>query len=350
MNFTRWVLRETKMEHAAVALVFLSKINANSPRFTPLFDENNLRDTRIVTFNGLRIQKTDKILLTLFKLAQKMSSRKLSTYKWFHTTDYRNKVLTNQFLHLDDPDYSPSEQLHLSRWAERLKKHNLRAVIICTNYHTANYLRGINGMFEIRILPQGFTKISSSSNSDGKESKGFSCSYSSPYIDYKGDRHEAHTAWGAKTLIDEILPLLEKRKPEIKVNLIGRLGQNARMAVSQFTNVQCHGLVGVEENARILRATNLGIYPRKFDHKRSVQKITEYIGAGLPVVTFDLVDTSLVKEFGVGISVETSEEFVDAIIGLSENRNHYIDLCKKAKLLSKTLSWDYLALELESWY
>jgi glycosyltransferase involved in cell wall biosynthesis len=77
-------------------------------------------------------------------------------------------------------------------------------------------------------------------------------------------------------------------------------------------------------------------------------KIFTYIGAGLPIVTFDLIDTEIVKRCKLGFSVKESDEFVEKIIELKkapETLKHF-----KANLISnrEMYSWKNLAQKMDN--
>ena len=89
---------------------------------------------------------------------------------------------------------------------------------------------------------------------------------------------------------------------------MGQLGSDASQELKKFRTVYIHGRVNFQKNIEILSSCSVGIYPRKHDHKRSILKIFSYIGAGLPIVTFDLIDTEVVKLNSLGYTEAINEE------------------------------------------
>ena len=120
--------------------------------------------------------------------------------------------------------------------------------------------------------------------------------------------------------------------------------------MNPFSNVICHGWLSTKECTEVLNRCHVGIYPRTHDHKRSVQKITEYLGAYLPIVAYDLIDVSIVKELCIGVTVSTSDEFVQVIEDLASNAQkleHYISNVKSAR---EYYSWENLASRMDLLY
>ena len=83
-----------------------------------------------------------------------------------------------------------------------------------------------------------------------------------------------------------------------------------------YSNIIYHGRVDFFQNMTILSDCSVGIYPRNVEFKRSMAKIFSYIGAGLPIVTYDLYDTEVVKLNNLGYSV-TSVDSSEEVSGAS---------------------------------
>jgi len=224
-----------------------------------------------------------------------------------------------------------------------------RLLVIVTNDRNKDYFeRYLNGC-RVKVIPQGFTNLEPLSNSRVKFPE-FTVVYSSPYIDYFGDKHESHPAWGAVHLIDILIPQIRKELPKVRVCLIGRIGKNAQQQLEKFHNVHCMGLLTQLQTAETLRKCHLGIYPRKVDNFRNVQKPYEYLGAGIPTITYELRDTEVVKDLGIGISVASDSEFIDSIRLLSENPREYRRIVENIQRNQSQFSWRNLALELDQEY
>jgi glycosyltransferase involved in cell wall biosynthesis len=197
---------------------------------------------------------------------------------------------------------------------------------------------------KISVIEQGFTKVQLSVEKHSK----FSIAYTSNYIHYYGDKHALHSGWGATNLIENIIPRVLNVIPNTEIHLFGNLGANAERALGDFQQVIIHGFLTPDEHSRELSRCHLGIYPRKIDNGWRVQKVYEYIGAGLPIVTYRSSDTKTVEELNIGISVSTDEEFINAIRELSVDNKLYSALTARLKACSEFFTWERQSKKLDS--
>jgi|694.fasta_scaffold103710_2 glycosyltransferase involved in cell wall biosynthesis len=342
-NFFKWIFRR-RDELKSIVFVFISQINANNARYYPLFQ--NTQEVRIVYFIGLPIKYSDRVLLRIFKISQLILKLKIAQYQKIHffniDMNFNNEI---QILHMDDPVYSGENIKKINVWAKRNLSKNRLSKIVCTNTFTENWLKINTEFADIVIIEQGFDYLVPLSKPISRTT--FICAYSSPYICYGNDKDSNHTTYGAKTLFDEIIPSLFKLDSTILVYLIGKLGKDAKKAAIKYPNLVLFGQVSAGQNLEILSNCDVGIYPRKFDHKRSVLKIFTYIGAGLPIVTFDLIDTEIVKRKELGFSVSNSKQFVEKIIELKNTPDLFKVFQANVKLQQEVYSWGYLARKME---
>jgi len=281
-----------------------------------------------------------------FKNILRFLINKTSKYEIIHMFNTEvNYINRKQVLHIDDPSYSEDEIDLLKQWSLKVRSNKGSPIVICTNSYTRDWYFEKSLEVEILVIEQGFHPINLSNKS---KSDSFSCVYSSPYIHFEGDKHENHSTWGSELLISKIIPEINARDKEIEIHLIGQVGKNAKKALSKFENIFIYGRVDFLENMSILSERSIGIYPRTFDHKRSILKIYSYIGAGLPIVTFDLFDTKVVKDNELGFSVTNCEEFVDKIIELKSNELLYNSYRKKVLKFRAAHTWELLAHKMES--
>jgi len=342
-SFVKWIFR-AEDELSSVVFIFISIINANNARFFPLFQNSN--KIRFVYFKGLPLKYSDRICIKIFAALQMVFKKKIERYQTIHffntKINFKNRI---QILHIDDPEYTKSFENNLKMWEEKNAVGNRVSRIICTNSFTQNWLSTIVKFSEIHVIEQGLNIVPTSKM---KERKSFICAYSSPYICYGKDKNSNHSAYGADILIDEIIPGLLKRDKKIMFYIIGRVGKHAREKLEAFPNVKLFGLVGTDENEKILSYCDVGLYSRKFDHKRSVLKIFSYLGSGLPVVTFDLIDTEIIKLEKFGFSVSTTSQFIDRVIELKESPQTYRDFQSIIFLNRKKYTWKSLAQKMDN--
>ena len=339
VNWYQW-LRIKNDFLPALTFYFLSSINATSGRYLPLL--NSMQNTRIVLFQGTRFGKFDYFHLKLFRFFIKITHSKQKKYKWILVTDTKlSDYSTNQVLDIDDPLYSHSELVRILDWERKLKNHGAKSVIIVTNETTKKYLAAANITSKIFIIGQGHSPVVTGTISN--KFKNFTFVYSSPYIDAAGDKHGNHPTWGVDLFIKIIIPRLIQNDPAISIHLIGHVGKKAHEFLKTYHQVVIHGYKTIEENYKLLLRCDVALYPRILDNNRRVLKIYEYIGANLPIVTFDLEDTKPVKELNIGISVNTIDEFVAAVKHIKNNNEDYLKFRKNLASLQNNYSWESLA-------
>ena len=341
----KWLFR-TKDELEHVVFYFLSQLNATSPRYFPLFDATS--KVRIVVLSGLRIPYSDRFFLKLYKLLLFIGKMRINRYKYVHVlSGYVILDSPYQIMHIDDPTYTSLEIASLQNWELILNRKNLKSVVVCTNDNIKKWLTQHLRYTDIYIIEQGCF-IPDFTHEVSSISKIFSCAYSSPYIHTGSDLHANHGGWGANLLIDQIIPAINLADPEIEIHLIGELGEDAMKSVKNLSNVICHGRVDFELNQKILSKCSIGLYPRNVDFNRSMVKIFSYIGAGLPVVTFDLIDSEFIKVNSLGICVNTVEDFVNSVLTLKNNTDQFLETKNKVLGIRSKYSWVELANKMEN--
>lgn len=342
-----WITRR-KSKSRAVVIYFLSRRYGTSPRFFPLF--NNFKNTDIVLFRGSWFPVLDCFYLKLLPYFIKCFRNNLARYKNFIAlnSDSRLVIPTNMILNLDDPTYSKTELAEIKNWENSVRKLGFQSTIICTTQYIHGYLMSNGVTSNIHVIPQGHSNIQSTLQPrNSKSGKLFNFVYISPSIDVTGDPHAGHNMWDASTLLLDIWPKVNARNA--RLHLIGRLGQNAAVTLSD-TRIISHGLVSIRECSKLLPDFDVALYPRIHDNAWLPQKIVEYIGAGLPILAFDLVDTELVRTLKVGILVKSSDEFAHAIDDISNSIITIDEFRQSATRVATDFAWSSLATKYESTY
>lgn len=294
----------------AIAFRFRSKRHSGNARLLSLLD--NSKTTKVIEVNGFWLPGSDRVLLALLPFYRKFRLKTdLRKFNWIHIMGPEEGMglNMNQILHLDDPTFDAIEQRTLALWDRSQNSRNKKSVIICTSERVKQYCKTVVANALVEVVPQGFITNQHSSEKFPR----FACVYSSPYIFFRGDRNSDHPTWGSTHFLEELIPKILDIDEEVDVHLIGRLGKHALEKIRDQKRIFVHGLVSPEENSRLLSRCHLALYPRLHDHGRRVLKISEYMGAGLPVVAYLNEDSTLVSELNIGIRVRNSEEFVSTV-------------------------------------
>jgi glycosyltransferase involved in cell wall biosynthesis len=341
LSWWKWLLCQQE-SLPAVTFYFLSKKNSTSPRYFPLFNE--MKSVRIVLMKGTNIGKLDFIQLKALNFIKNHTKFKQKKYLWIMNFDINinKKFSTNVILNLDDPLYTSTESTNLLLWEQNLETQKRKGIIIVTSEKTKSYLVNTGLKSSIYIIHQGYLAMELLAK---PKFNSFSCVYTSPYIDSLGDRNGSHPTWGVDLFIRKIIPKLIEIDPSIQIHLIGRCGKQTLKMIQRYSQVITHGLKSIDANNEIMHRCHIALYPRNIDNMRRVQKIYEYIGAGLPIVAFKLEDTKPVADFNIGEVVTNTENFIEAILRLKRNHKLYLEYFNNINKIKKSYSWEKIAAQ-----
>jgi glycosyltransferase involved in cell wall biosynthesis len=343
----RWIFRKEDNLNQVVFL-FISKKNAINARFSPLFFSS--KTIRVVYLSGCSFKYLDKIIMLAGKRLFSLKVKKVKLYKILHVFDFNLiSSVPVQVLHIDDPKYSKKEVNDIILWESTLSIASKKSILIVTNSYTKNWFLNHLSKTEIIIIEQGFHYLDKNRIIVKEEKKDFVCAYSSNFIHYGSDKHGNDTTWGARYLLDEVIPKITKLDPTIKFCLIGELGKQAEIKISTYSNVKAYGRVSFEKNMELLMTCDIALYPRLIDHRRSILKIFSYIGADLPIVAIDLIDTEIVKREDLGFVTTDIDGFVLKVLEL-KNSNFLMERFKgNIQSIKVDFTWDNLSLKMENY-
>jgi len=345
-SLIKWIFR--KNDHLKIiSLYFLSRRYGTSPRYFPLLNASS--KIRIVVVSGSRFPGGDRILLKIYPFIFKIFNRKISSYKWYFGSNFglANVLDINCLIDFDDPDYTLSEVEIIKDWEKKQFKKNKDSRLAFTNLYAKKFFASKGITSEAYLIPQGHSsQISIRSSNSAIETAELKIVYVSPIIAATGDQEAGHVNWDITSFIENIWLKLP-RDCGIQLHLIGDVRKNVRLKLTG-TNVIYYGLIPVQECGEIMKRFDIGIYPRTQDNYRQAQKIVEYLGAGLPIITYDLVDTSLVKDFNCGWVVQNSSEFIEKLLELQKNPRQLIEKKENVFATFDQFSWIKLAAKLEN--
>ena len=92
---------------------------------------------------------------------------------------------------------------------------------------------------------------------------------------------------------------------------------------------------------------DIALYPRTKDTGIQAAKVGEFIGLGVPTVSYDYEVTENLRETGAGVLVATPREFVDAVVHLGEDQGARAGYAAAARKAGAALDWDVLARRYE---
>ena len=92
---------------------------------------------------------------------------------------------------------------------------------------------------------------------------------------------------------------------------------------------------------------DVALYPRTKDEGIQAAKIAEYMGLGVPTVSYDFQVTEELRSTGAGLLVETPQAFIDAVVQLVEDTAARRVVAAAAAAAGRAREWDVLARRYE---
>ena len=129
--------------------------------------------------------------------------------------------------------------------------------------------------------------------------------------------------------------------------LVGGASERITARLLGRDDVLLFGRLPREEALATAAAFDLALYPRTEDKGIQAAKVGEFIGLGVPTVSYDYEVTENLRETGAGVLVPTPREFVDAVVRLSEDEGARGELAAAARRAGAELDWDVLARRYE---
>jgi glycosyltransferase involved in cell wall biosynthesis len=162
-----------------------------------------------------------------------------------------------------------------------------------------------------------------------------------------GDR-DSH---GPLYSIDHLLEIWEEtraRVPSARLWLIGGPSDRVRRRLEGRDDVLLLGRLARPEALAATSCFDLAVYPRTEDTGIRAAKISEFMGFGIPTVSYDYEVTSNLRETGAGVLVPDARAFVDALVRLLTDDPAREKIAAAARTAGAQLDWDLLARRFEA--
>jgi glycosyltransferase involved in cell wall biosynthesis len=244
---------------------------------------------------------------------------------------------------VDDPLFRPRE-------IELLRHPNLKAYVVTADRAGRRFQTlGVDKPYH--VIPQGISLSSvtpelvaaaAALRAPGEVVVGWMAAFLLTGGDRGGD--------GALYNVDHLLELWDEihaKLPQGRLWLVGEASERVRHRVGDRTDIVLFGRVPREKALSIAANFDIALYPRTEDMGIQAAKVGEFIGLGVPTVSYDYEVTENLRENGAGLLVQTPREFVRAVVHLGEDESARFALASAAKQAGKALDWDVLARRYE---
>jgi glycosyltransferase involved in cell wall biosynthesis len=88
---------------------------------------------------------------------------------------------------------------------------------------------------------------------------------------------------------------------------------------------------------------DIALYPHRVDHSPMPVKLAEYMGMGIPTVSYDLELATPLDDAGAGLLARTPRDFVEAVEQLARDDQQRQRMGRAAAAAGAPLDWTRLA-------
>lgn len=151
--------------------------------------------------------------------------------------------------------------------------------------------------------------------------------------------------------VDHLLDLWEEihvRAPDARLWLVGGASARVRERVGARADITLFGRLARDQALAHTANFDIALYPRTRDQGVRAAKVAEYMGLGVPTVSYDFEVTAELRETGAGVLVPTPRSFVDAVVALARDGAARHALAAAAQTAGRTRDWDLLARRYET--
>jgi glycosyltransferase involved in cell wall biosynthesis len=161
-----------------------------------------------------------------------------------------------------------------------------------------------------------------------------------------GDRDAENPLYNVDHLL-ELWEAIRARVPSARLWLVGGPSERVRERLAGRDDVVLYGRLPRERALATAAAFDVAPYARTADQGIRAAKVSELIGLGVPIVSYDYAVTANVRETGAGILVPDERAFVEAasnLLASAEERAGYAEAAQRA---GRELDWNVLARRFE---
>jgi glycosyltransferase involved in cell wall biosynthesis len=317
----------------------------NNPRYAELLPRLDRLDRYLVVLPESRIPRG--VAFRALWAARGLRNRLVlgaatRRYRFLFTADneqiphFPGKIVSD----VDDPRYTPRE-------VAQLNAPNVEAYVV-TAERAARRFEELGVRTPWYVIPQGVSlsslspervrEVGRQSRRDGEVVVG----HMAAWLLAAGDRGGENPLYNVDHLLelwDEIHPLV----PSARLWLIGGASDRVRERLGGRDDVLLFGRLAREEALAHAANFDVALYARTADQGIQAAKVAEYMGLGVPTVSYDYRVTEVLRETGAGLLVPGGREFVDAVVGLAGDEARRAELAAAARRAGAALDWDALA-------
>jgi glycosyltransferase involved in cell wall biosynthesis len=244
----------------------------------------------------------------------------------------------------DDPFFTPREVQLLQRPA-------LRAYVV-TAEHAARRYEALGVDKPWVVIPQGVNLKAATDElrreaAARKQPGEVVLGWMAAHLLTAGDRDADNPLYN----VDHLLGLWDAIHPRVPHARLWLVGEPSARLIARLTgrsDIELLGRLPRERALAVASQFDVAPYARTQDQGIRAAKVSEFIGLGVPTVSYDYEVTSNLRETGAGLLVPDARAFVDAVVRLINDPGARAELAAAALRAGRELDWDVLARRFES--
>lgn len=245
---------------------------------------------------------------------------------------------------VDDPRFTERE-------AAQLGMPHVQAYVV-TEERAARRLEQLGVEKPWYVVPQGVTLAATRPEDVAavaaahRRPGDFVVGYVAAWLLQTGDRGGGNPLYNVEHLF-ELWAELRERVPRARLWLLGGASASVEARARTDERIVLFGRVPRERLHALLANFDVGLYPRAQDQGIQSIKIAEYMGAGVPTVSYDYAVAQVVRRAGAGVLVPDARAFVEAVAALAADEPRRAALGAAARAYAAGIDWDVLAARYE---
>lgn len=157
-----------------------------------------------------------------------------------------------------------------------------------------------------------------------------------------GDRHAEEPLHNVAHLLD-MWEEIHVRVPQGRLWLVGDASERLRARVAGRDDILLLGTIPQTIALNYVAAFDIALYPRTADQGVRASKIADYMGAGVPTVSYDYEVVDDLRDTGAGLLARTRADFVAAVERLAHDEAERSRLAEAAKRAGAERDWRVVA-------
>jgi glycosyltransferase involved in cell wall biosynthesis len=150
--------------------------------------------------------------------------------------------------------------------------------------------------------------------------------------------------------IDHLLELwdgIARQVRSARLWLVGQPSDRVRQRCEGREDIVLFGHLPSIRALSLVASFDIALYPRLVDHAPFAVKVAEYLGLGVPTVSYDLEVTRILRQRNAGIQVTTPSEFVAAVSALATDEGRRQALAASARIVGAEFDLNRLVVRYE---